>query len=98
MSSRYSASAFWILFATGTISLVWSFLLAQTPSASHAFDLIQFACSTALLLAAALIAFRAKDPTQPRTWPVTIALCAIAFELPLSVIGVWSSATHLHSL
>jgi len=93
--------AFWILFTTGTSVLIWSVLFAQAPSPNHLPDLIQFSCSTVLLMTAGLIGLRKMrnpDTTMRPNTTMTVALLVLLAEMLFSVAGVWGSATHLHSL
>lgn len=75
----------WLLWALGTLTIVFGWLLAQTPAKDHTLDVDIWFCALAFLAAAFLILVRRKR-TVADPW----LLVFIGAELLFCVYGLWS--------
>ena len=76
---------FWLLWALGTVTVVFGWLWAQAPGKDHSFDLGIWLCATVLLGTACLLLIRRKRAVAD-PW----LLVFIGAELLFCGYGLWS--------
>jgi hypothetical protein len=89
------------MFVAGSLLLVFAVLVAQTPTKDHSFDVLLFASSGGLLLAALVLGILGLPVvgTVQSSWAKRLAaIICLGSELLVCLVGLVDSLKHMHSL